>query len=379
MNFCRFSVCIALLVYSTGIEEIWMSDFQRLLREQDGYPVYWAGLPHFPRNFTRDGIVAGLLAEDVAVLRSQLVYSAAFQGTRADAVTGEEVGKIFHERPGVQLRGLLTTFNACDTTALWLIGHRFYREMTGDDELVREHRDAISRAAEYVVAHVRDGFFLEDPAFVGADRFALRVTYWKDSVLFGRPEGEPVYPVLYSLAHVVNLCGLRAAAALLEVHDYDSVIDSMASRVQELLSCPGELLVARDACSSICVPSSDWLHALFYLEPGDVPAVGLRSIEDVALLLETPLGYRSLGVVAAMQLPDQYHGDAVWSYEQAVIHAGACRFGLDRLAEVSARIVSRLEDDPELFTSSAAGEWRAGGSAPQLWTVAARQYFARVL
>ena len=43
------------------------------------------------------------------------------EGTKVDANTGEEPGKIHHELPGVRLRNMITTYNACDTTALFLI------------------------------------------------------------------------------------------------------------------------------------------------------------------------------------------------------------------------------------------------------------------
>ncbi len=45
------------------------------------------------------------------------------QGQKYDPITGEEPGKIHHEFPGVMVSPpFLSTYDACDTTALYLIG-----------------------------------------------------------------------------------------------------------------------------------------------------------------------------------------------------------------------------------------------------------------
>lgn len=51
-------------------------------------------------------------------------------------------------------------------------------------EFVVSHLANIRRAASYVQRHVnKDMLYFEDPALAGADDFALKVTYWKDSEL----------------------------------------------------------------------------------------------------------------------------------------------------------------------------------------------------
>ena len=51
-------------------------------------------------------------------------------------MTGEEPGKIHHELPGVKQDGLWTTYDACDTTALFLLA--LARLATrGDPDVVR--------------------------------------------------------------------------------------------------------------------------------------------------------------------------------------------------------------------------------------------------
>lgn len=58
--------------------------------------------------------------------------------------------------------------------------------------------------------------FIEDPKFVGATAFALKVTYWKDSEIKNLPNGEPIYPVVYPLAQIKNMAALRAAGRILD-------------------------------------------------------------------------------------------------------------------------------------------------------------------
>ena len=64
------------------------------------------------------------------------MFSARHQGDHADAVTGEEPGKIHHELPGVKQDDRLTTYDACDTTALFLLALA-YLAKRGDPDVVR--------------------------------------------------------------------------------------------------------------------------------------------------------------------------------------------------------------------------------------------------
>ena len=101
--------------------------------------------------------------------------------TRPDASTGEEPGKIHHELPGVPQNGLWTTYDACDTTALYLLALARVAARTEDRAFVDHHRSNLERALEYLDSHLIDDIFHEDSRQSGADRFALKVTYWKDS------------------------------------------------------------------------------------------------------------------------------------------------------------------------------------------------------
>ena len=177
----------------------------RLAKIRNGLTVYDAGLPRFPRNFTRDGIIAALLLRDVVMMRDQLRFCALHQGRQNDAHSGEEPGKIFHEFPGYSLRGKSTQFNGCDTTGLWLYGLAQVVAWSGDSSLVTELHSEIEAALHYVQQHLDvHGLLNEDPAFSGAEHFALKVTYWKDSVLVDRPNGGASVACCFSFGTCTN-------------------------------------------------------------------------------------------------------------------------------------------------------------------------------
>ena len=358
-----------------------------LRAEYGGYTVYNAGLPYFFRNFSRDSLISGIMASDEDLLRNQLCFCAARQAVTKNPYSGAEPGKIHHDyKSTVEIRGLSVEFNACDTTALFLIGHEVYQSLSNDNSLADTQRANIELAVQYILSHLEEDLFMETPELCGAKMFALKVTYWKDSIILGREQGEPDYPVVYPLAHIINMRGIRSAAKLLNRKDLWEIADRMAYALQKLYDHKlGTFYIAIDSRGPISGVSSDSLHALFYLSPGDLSIDQLKQIVDASIVLETPLGYRTLDPKLTSLIKDDtekmnnsfaYHRITVWPFEQAVIHMGARRFELKRPMEVSSRIMSWiLDSDPEIFILNEDGTIRKGGSDPQLWTIAAKKYF----
>eukprot|EP01102_Stenamoeba_stenopodia_P011280 TRINITY_DN3450_c0_g1_i1.p1 TRINITY_DN3450_c0_g1~~TRINITY_DN3450_c0_g1_i1.p1 ORF type:complete len:440 (-),score=102.18 TRINITY_DN3450_c0_g1_i1:15-1334(-) len=394
--------------------------------------IYNAGLPQFPRVFSRDGIIAALLAQSKRMLRDQLDFCLVTQGKESNPHTGEEFGKVVHEFPGFSMRGLSTEYNACDTTALYIIGlHELLIKtpFTKQDEeelqetreeILNRHERGIKKAISYVQSHVDSrGLFCEDPKLAGADKFALKVTYWKDSEVVGRVGGEPKYPVVYTLAHVQNLAAIRKAAELLP--DYKKLLSGTAEKmlrgmsseliITETISNGTEtkekkvLALGLDAIGKWKPPeiiSPDSLHALYYLEEGDLPGDLIESIGNDTTPLQTSIGYISALIPTSSGFAMQaYHGSSVWPFENAMIHAGAKKFGLQNSMEISSRVQKVIQTDFfEYFTISVAspsgqeqtqirnndgGVTKAGdtpkaaGCHPQLWTITAQLYFQREL
>lgn len=335
--------------------------------EQEGLVVYQAG-SGYTRNFTRDSTISGLLFEDPIMLRDQLSFCANHQGTKKDPFTGEEPGKIHHEFPGVVFRDKSTLFSACDTTALYLIGHKKYLDLTRDMSLRDQQKENIQKAVEYILMHLNEkDLFIEDPRFCEANSFALDITYWKDNIggLPGRAWGSPEYPVVYTLAHIQNLAGLRCASKLLDSKDLEMKAENMKKAMEEKLYDQelGTFYVAIDKEGPVGGINSDSLHALFYLEPGDLSRKRLEELVRSSTILETSIGYKTF-------VNPNY--TAVWPFEQAMIHIGAKKFNLNHVEEVSSRVTKVLPDtDCELLTIKIRHE----GADIELWTLAAKKYF----
>ncbi len=350
---------------------------KRLKAEFNGFKVYQAGLPNFPRNFTRDSIISAILMEDSEMLADQLSFCAFKQGKKINPYTGEEEGKIFHEYPGFEINKQSTEFNACDTTAMYLIGHEFYQKFTGDKMFAEKSQKNIEKAVGYILSHLKNSFFIEDPKFVGTKDFALKATYWKDSGVLGRKNEKPEYPIVYTLAHIQNMRGLRSATNLLNSNKLENVTKEMSKSLEKLYDSEKDCFyIAIDNQGPIKAVSSDPLHSLFYLNREDLSKEKLEGIVSSSRELETPIGYRTLNPLVAESMKDKYHASTVWPFEQAIIHAGAKKFGLEKIEKISERIIPYLDSAPEIFILENK-EIRKGGCDPQLWTIATKKYFEK--
>jgi glycogen debranching enzyme len=358
-----------------------------------GYTLYKAGLAParketatcpltegYPRNFTRDSIITGILMGNASILHDQLRFAGDRQGERKDPFTGEEPGKIFHEYPPVIHRGRSTEFNACDTTALYLIGHDMYKKISHDGSLAEREREHIERAALYILNHIRDGFFTVDPSFSDADEYALKVTYWKDSEVARRTGGMPVYPIVYIFAQIQNLRALRAADTLLKKHTYAHTTEVMLNEIIQLWRKEdGLACFARDAKGPIRGISSGLLPGLAYHEPEDVPADIIDRVALFSQPLETPFGYRTIDAETEKTMRDPYHARTIWPYEQAMINIAARKHNLPHVKEVSERIIPHIQEGfPEIFVVKEGTDIHPDGNDPQLWTIGARDYFAHL-
>jgi hypothetical protein len=337
--------------------------------------LYQAAVPGYKANFSRDSFTYGLLADDLHALRAQLDFSARHQGSRSDPETGEEPGKIHHELPGAELRGLWTTYNACDTTSLFVIALN-HLARPGDRRVVRLYRENLERALEYLLDHLYDDVFYEDTRQSGAERFALKVTYWKDSELnVGGGKREPTYPVAYALAHFQCQAALRAAARLTGAPELRDRASAMVWRGFELFWRGDHFATAALGDGTVIdTPSSDSLHSLLFIRSGDVSHEDAERIVGYSEQLATAVGYLS-GLKQAEDR-DEYHTRWVWAHEQALLHAAAKRHGLPGAEVVAQRVMPTLDHEfPELIDPETG---MPGGNRIQLWSIGAHVYFQRV-
>ncbi len=364
-------------------ESTYLSALAKLAYPVNNILLYYAGLPYYSYNFSRDSILSAILMRDPLMLRDQLVFSALLQGTRKDPLSGEEPGKIFHQIPSVRQNRLSTEYNACDTTALFIIGHEAYLDMTNDYQFIKKQRVYLEKAVDYILKHLMNNLFVEDPKFSDSKRFALKVTYWKDSQAPNRKHGLPIYPAVFTLAHVQNMKALRSAAKLLGFNDLETKALEMKRHLTILFDeKQGIFASGVDQRGFFQGTSSDNLHMLYYLDESDITKEKVKRILENSVNLETPLGYMTFNTDNASTDQDithhtNYHTNTVWPFEQAFIHQAALRFGLDTVASISERIYPYIKVDfPELFHLENGRHYKKGCDI-QLWTIAASIYFAK--
>jgi len=389
-------------IYRPNHEAYVSHALDRLRIDYKGYTLYMAGLPVFSRPFFRDMAKASRIFGDQEMIANSLVFASALQAKAADPNSGAQPGKIYHEydidlQDGIELSekpGKNTLFNSCDSNAEYLISHEEYINLTGDLSLLESQRQSIEDAAvKYIIPQVNgDDLFQEDPKYCGADSFALKVTFWKDSVLPGRENGEPKYPVIYPFAHIQNAAGLRSAGKLLGrtalIQKAEMMVKALPGLFDKGLN---SFFPAVDANGPIRAITSDSLHALAYLEPGDLPPDILERIIRSSEVLETDWGYITLDPESAEAVGDDYHTKKIWPQEQAEIHKGAKRHiewsrrigyrnlteGLMHVMAVSQRPTPFYKANPGSYPELLSKNGSPDGCDPQFWGAAAAHYFLR--
>lgn len=335
-----------------------------------GTKLYMAAYPGYPGNFPRDSIIYGMLAGDRQALRAQIEFSANNQGIKANPITGEEPGKIHHELPEVILNNKSSAYNACDTTALFLLAIANLYE-SGDENILELYAKNIESALGYIKSHIHDSLFYEDPAMFGASKFALKVTYWKDSQL-NDFNAEPCYPIVYTLAHFQNAAAVEAIGRAAKDYELLDLSRKMTEKGLEKLWKDDHFIVAIDGKDTEIDPiSSDSLYSLLYIDPDYIPYGYAEKIQKYMTKLETKAGY--LSGIAYKSGIDDYHTRYIWVHEQALLHAASKKHSLDKSAEISSRITGFIDTFPELIDPTSG--FIPAGNQPQLWAVGASQYF----
>lgn len=352
----------------------------RLAFEWNGLTLYRAADPGYQRFFYRDSSIGARLLSDEALRQANIAYAVGLQGQKFDAQTGEEPGKMPHEKhhelPDVIMpNGKSTTYNACDTTAMFLCDLAVLAK-NGQSELLDIYRPNIDAAVSYIKSHVVDDLFMEDPSFSGSESFGLKVTYWKDSVLNDTERVEPVYPVVYTQAHFQNAEALLEIGGITGDEELVTLAEKMYVAGIEKLWAHNHFVTAIDALGAVDPPSCDSLLSLLHIPPLLVPEGHAEAVERYMEALETPAGYLS-GIKVGLS-DDEYHTRYVWTHMQALYHQAAVRHGLLRAQEVSERVVNYIPADkgifPELLDPLA--EFQPGGeNLLQFWAAAAYQYF----
>lgn len=349
----------------------------------------------YTRLFARDLILSRMLfREDEDYGESALIFLAAHQGRKPDAFTAEEPGKIFHELPGVSLRGRNTLFCACDTTALFLLECAHYARSPKSRSEVWEYLvPRMAAALVYIRAHLEDGLFLEDPRYSGARAFALRDTYWRDCGISGTRGRRAQYPRAHLLVQAQVLAALREMLALTMERRFPGERRRLEGEIRAMreafrtnfASADPPAALDRDG-QRVRFISTDPAHALFYLAPGDVGDSYRDACVAQLSALETPWGWKTWQYDPA--IPGMRHGkrdgERLWPFEHAFLVEGLRRHGLagaagaDRMVARITRKLLECESPLCEYLSIVRGEAAAGGCRyAQLWTIAFWSWYER--
>jgi glycogen debranching enzyme len=365
-----------------------VDDLRSLYIGGDGDGVISAGIPWYSTVFGRDSVITSLetLSLNPRIAIDTLRYLARHQGTKENAYTEEQPGRIMHElRRGEMARSgeipHVPYYGTIDATPLWLVLlHETWR-WTGDDALVRELLPNARRALDWIDRYGDlDGDGLVE--YARTSERGLVNQGWKDSgdgVPF--PDGRlPAPPIaLVEVQGYVYDAKVRAAAMFAQLGEYDTAqrLMSEADRLrQQVLDAfwldeLGTFALALDGEKRpIPTITSNAGHLLWSRLPD--PA---RARRVVATLLAPDMfcgwGIRTLSARHPVFNPMSYHNGSVWPHDNALIVMGLSHYGLGAsalpvvVAAQDAAIGASFNRLPELYC----GMDRAGAPRPVQYPV----------
>jgi len=313
-----------------------------------------AGAPWFLTLFGRDSIWAARLAlpVDHRIAASTLRVLARFQGSRDDAESAEQPGKILHELRGEPLampgEGIVLPpvyYGTVDATALWvcLLGDAHDAGMPEAE--VRALLPALRAALDWLLHHGDtdgDGFI----DYIDETGHGLANQGWKDS-------GDSIQWRSGELAEgPIALCevqGYAYEAALSGARLLDEFGESGGAELREWAAA-----LKRRFAESYWVETPEGRYPAVALDAhkspvdtltsniGHLLGTGILDPDDeatVASLLVGPTmlsgyGVRTMSTEAGGYWPLSYHGGSVWTHDSAIIARGMALAGLHDEADL---------------------------------------------
>ena len=380
-----------------------LADLDALLLTEPGHPgdvFAGAGAPWYLTLFGRDSLWTAtlLLPYDVALAAGTLRTLARTQGRATDPETGEEPGKILHER-----RRTATPFaerlpplyyGTIDATPLWICLLRDAWRWGLPAEEVRALLPNLEAALGWIGRHGDRFVAYHNPAGRG-----LPNQGWKDSTDAVRfADGhQAIGPVaLVEVQGYVHEAAL-AGAELLEAFDRPGAATwrvyaaDLADRFRARFwvadaEGPFPALALDGTGTGVDAPTSNIGHVLGtgLLDDAESALVAAR-IRDLA----NGYGVRTMAARATGYSPLSYHCGSVWPHDTAIVARGLSRAGHPAAAAELARqlLAAAAAFDgrlPELFAGFGADEVAApvaypASCRPQAWSAAAAVELLRVV
>lgn len=344
-----------------------------------------AGVPWFVTVFGRDGALVALqtLPVNYALARDTLRRLAQFQARKRDDFRDAQPGKILHEIRFGELAhlGLIPHspyYGTADATVLYLILLSEVYRWSADAALVRELRGVVLRCLEWIDRYGDldgDGF----QEYRSFSSQGYRNQGWKDAdnaVVY--PDGRLVEPAIATceLQGYVYDAKLRVAQLFEQVFGERASarqLRAQAARLKQRFN--SAFWMEREGCYGYALDAKKQLVRSIASNCGHLLWSGIidppeRAARVMQRLLQPDMysgwGIRTLSKRHPAFNPHDYQVGAVWPHDNALIAAGAKRYGLWRQANqialgiFEACAAFRSYRLPELF----AGVERTPGAFP---------------
>ena len=380
--------------YRKSLRDLAALRFYSRLSPHDSMPA--AGLPWFMALFGRDSVIASLqlLPFISEPAQTTLDVLAGWQATEDDAFRDSEPGKMphelrhgesvyFHERPQSPYYG------SADVTPLYLILLDEYHRFTGDDALIRRHRETAARALEWIDRYGdRNG-----DGFVDYERRNTKTGLvnqcWKDSwnsIVF--PDGSlpPLPRATCEIQGYVFDAKRRCARLAREVWcdtDWAASLDSQAAELRERFN--DRYWLEDERFYALAIDGDGRSVNTITSNPGHLLWSGIVPPQRVDHLVERLMGdqlysgwgVRTLATGQPAFNPIEYHDGTVWPHDNALIALGLAQSGQ---GDAAARITQDILDAavqfryrlPETFAGYARDETNIcvrypSACSPQAW------------
>jgi len=339
------------------------------------YP--YAGIPWFCAPFGRDGLITAyqMLPWYPELAKGVLEYAFKTIGSKYDAFTDEQPGKVFHEmRRGEmsQTREVpfIPYFGSVDSTPLALILLHEYYCWTKDKASLEEWWPHALRALEWVEkwGDPNGDGFLE---YCKASPTGLVNQGWKDSHDSIMHEDGRLAQAPISLCEVQAYAfrarlGMSALAKVIGDTALSSRlrIESLRLKnhfIERFWDQKGEFIyLALDRDSKPCaVKSSNMGHCLWgqILNPKQAQAVGTHLLSDSMF---SGYGIRTLSAREQAYNPLSYHNGSIWPHDNSLIMEGLRYYGMHAELELLAKsMIGVLESSDDSCKPQA---WAAGSA-----------------
>ncbi|MBV9229125.1 MAG: amylo-alpha-1,6-glucosidase [Chloroflexi bacterium] len=306
------------------------------------YP--YAGIPWFSCPFGRDGLITCLefLPWFPDVVRGTLGFLAAHQGTKVEAFTDEEPGKILHEMRTGEMANLrevpyIPYYGTIDATPLFLITLEAYIRWTNDLAFLEQHWPNAEAAARWLIEYGdKDGdTFIE---YCTASEKGLANQGWKDawdsvSHSDGRLATSPValcevqgyaFAAYRAMSYLAERLG-KTEEAVHWLQVAETLRENFLQRFwwEEEQVFYQALNGSKEPCDVVTSNPGQCLWT------GIVPEDKARKIMDRLMRedMYSGWGIRTLSTQAARYNPMSYHNGSVWPHDTAIVGTGFAQFG----------------------------------------------------